>query len=163
MPHSILNTEFTLRVILSQIEKQLKIAENDITNDTIVQLLDDKKFNWTKPADILGIQKRSLKRWITETYQRQINKKVSKEDQQLLTGLITEAMKLGLNVCNKDLQLQMKSKLSDDYHWQSFYSAFSYSKRTATRVLEQSKPKTEDIDQRDLYHTLAQLLEVNTI
>ncbi|CAL5988078.1 Conserved_hypothetical protein [Hexamita inflata] len=129
MPASNFDTQLTLQVVKQQIYQQMCIEQEKITNDVILQQISNPQFNWDRPAKLLNTNKRSLKRWVSETYQRQINQKLTYQDQETLTKYVKQAYNNNYNLCNKDLQLTIKSKLIGQYHWQCFYTAFTNTKR----------------------------------
>ncbi|CAL5970890.1 Conserved_hypothetical protein [Hexamita inflata] len=160
MPKSTFDTKYTLKVITVEIKRQMNILEDQITSQFVVATLSNPQFNWDIPAKYLGTQKRSLKRWVSETYQRQINKKLSQEDHEILLKYVRQALHNGYNLCNKDLQLTIKAKLSYDYHWQSSYSAFTNAKRLCISETGQIVQLKKDPNRSTLIKQIASLLGI---
>ena len=89
MPHSTINSQHTIEVLKKYVQTLVK---QEVDNDQLQHILLDNDciVDWSVPAQQLGLTKRQLKRWYTETYQRQIHEKVSKQDAKLLQQIIID-------------------------------------------------------------------------
>ncbi|CAL6049491.1 Conserved_hypothetical protein [Hexamita inflata] len=155
MPASFINTDFAIQVIKKQMFYQFGCQENLIQPQHITTLLQNPIFNWDSVANLLSVSKQYVRRWVAETYQRMINKKMSLQDYIVLESNVLQKMNEGANLKSKVVQKEILDGLSYNYHWQIFYSNFSNAIRSAKKkfsdgyykLKEQIKKLLQEVEQ----------------
>ncbi|CAL5988060.1 Conserved_hypothetical protein [Hexamita inflata] len=139
MPRSNFASEQAINALKLAISLQLGIQSEIISNETILMQLQNPQFNWNRPAESLNQSGKSLKRWVSESFQRQINQKLTPNDHFLLVQLVQTAINNNLNVYDRQIQVQIYKQLSKTYNWQVFYSAFTNAKQTCINKKDRKK------------------------
>lgn len=130
MPHSTMNSQHTIEILKKYVQS---LTKQEVDNDQLQRILldNDRIIDWSVPAQQLGLTKRQLKRWYTETYQRQTHEKVSKQDAKLLQQMIIDRILNGQDYRSKPAQAEMHAMLSKKYEKFQFCTAYTNAKRLA--------------------------------
>ncbi|CAL5979112.1 Conserved_hypothetical protein [Hexamita inflata] len=131
MPSSKINTEEALLMIAQQLAKQngisaLKLIDNHKLLDQ--QLIASFKFDWEAVSEQLGTTKAQVYRWYFDTHQRNLYGNVNQEDMATIRKEVKKAVAKGQDL-GLPFQKDLKSKLSQVYHRNSFTVAFNNCKR----------------------------------
>ncbi|CAL5979090.1 Conserved_hypothetical protein [Hexamita inflata] len=126
-----ISSEKALKVIATQISKRCGVSASKLLDN--YKVLDEHltsliKFNWNLVAEQMNVPKARVYRWYFDTHQRNLYGNVNQEDMAIIRKEVKKAVAKGQDL-GLPFQKDLKSKLSQVYHRNSFTVAFNNCKR----------------------------------
>ena len=141
MPPSNKNPTLLLSHLAALVSQKTNTSpEQLLSNHKLLdELIEKSNLDWKTASQGTGLTHHELYRWYHDTFQRNLYGPVLERDIQIIREEILKAMQSN-RILNQDFQQQVKGRLSQNYHRNSFTVAHNNTKRLLNKKnLEEEK------------------------